>query len=66
MDASIADKTDEYKAALTEYAACAAQENFDKQQTIKARTRLNIAEENLRALRYDINDLALAKEKQSI
>lgn len=63
MEESIEHKVEEYGAALRNYAECAAQENFSKQETLKARTRLNIAEEELKALRLDINDLVVAKTK---
>ena len=54
-DADIEDKCQEYHTALKEYGSCIAQENFSKQATSKARTRLNLAEEDLRALRQDMN-----------
>ena len=59
----IEDKMNEYHEALKEYARCAAQENFSKQATSAARMRLNIAENELRALRLDINDLVIAKSQ---
>ena len=52
---NISDKVSEYHTALKEYGSCIAQENFSKQATSKARTRLNIAEQELRALREDMN-----------
>ena len=58
---NISDKVEAYHKALEYYAQCAAQENFSKQETIKARAALNIAEIHLRDLRYDINDLVVAK-----
>lgn len=58
---SIEDKVNNYKQKLAKYAECLAAENFSKLETIKARTELNIAEEDLRALRLDLNDLAIAK-----
>ena len=54
-DANIEDKVEEYHTALKEYGSCIAQENFSKQETLKARTRLNLAEGDLRALRQDMN-----------
>ena len=63
FDSNISDKVEEYHIALKEYGSCIAQENFSKQATSKARTRLNIAEQELRALREDLNYLAVEKSK---
>ena len=63
-DANIEDKCQEYHIALKEYGSCIAQENFSKQATSKARTRLNIAEQELRALREDMYFVLAAKLQQ--
>ena len=63
-DANIEDKVEEYHIALKEYGSCIAQENFSKQATSKARTRLNLAEGDLRALRQDMNYSLATKLKE--
>ena len=54
MNESILDKVAEYQAALMENAELAAQENSLKSARSAARSRLNQAKDNLRALEEDM------------